>query len=1387
MKLKRLFLLVVLALIGFIAFGCGPKATDTAPEILGAVDKTIEKGTRFLPLEGITASDKEDGDLTEEIQVVNKVNINVEGTYKVTYTVFDSDGNMAKQEITVTVVFTDDVKPFILGVNNQTLYVGQSFDILEGVTASDNIDGNVTSKIVTEGTVDVWTPGKYTVNYKVADSKGNEATATREVEVTVGLFAFGENVLTSSDVFASGALSTTVSSGEIFTLIETFGLAKLTFKAKADAATELTYSLAGATCKGTVALTTELQEYTVYFNYTEELKDAALSLAAGNNAVVSDLSLQFASARDTVLPVIEVPADYNCVLPGSIDDVETLKKYALKGITATDNVDGNRTGLLDIDFGDLELGNVFGKHTVTVFVVDSSENRAEAEIEIEFTKAVDTNIIPNSDFSSSDVSHWFINNANDLYYMEAVLEYDSESQSLVHYNTTSTGGAFDSANCPCFKTTTEHLKVGNWYMLEFKAKAEVERQMRVRIGIDAPSPQWIDDFLSPANVDFTLTTEYKTYRVIFFVNKETSANNFSNKVKLEIKLGRYDGNLEREVNNKVNIDDIQYYLLTNDDNAPVLTVDENAATTFPKGSNLSGLTNLVKAWDMEDGAYVEITSDMIDTSKVDANTPGTYEVTYNVPDSKGHVATLTVNIRILAEADTTKPVLTAEKTTVEIDQFQNLILADLVTANDNIDGNIEIKAHMISSEFNNKVAGTYTATYTVKDSSGNEETLTITIIVKDKEAPVIAGPKSASLEVGETLDFANLVTVTDNVDKDIDFAKVLVSGYDGYLDATGKATATGSFTLNFSYTDANGNEGTLEVKVKVFTASPEETKLEDFEGFADSAALNNEENPLKGGWYRRRIPYGKDPADAFDLELVEFEGGKAVQFGYNNSGQYVLMYKFAEGETYSGNYRYIKFKMNTSAEKIRFWFVDTDGKITSGPDNRYGAGTYGINVKDLVYAHGYYYFDLSMLGVTLDQASAFGWAMNYQSGSKTIIDDVSFTKSCPKMPKMEVSQEALDALANHGIMYSGVSLANLFTQLKSAIKITNDGESVALTDDMIDFGGLNPENPAAGNYTVSITYTNTDGVAVSTEFVLLVTPAGSQKPTTPEDAVPMSIIGTYTQSSVYKANGNVITMTGLAGLGPWIRFDLNPTAESYAKAVVVVRGTGIGLQPKLDNSTNGWDGNAGNKKTGVVLEEDGYTVFEWDMKEVGLDSKQIVKLVFWAYSTKTANAVFEVVDAYYLPSGSSEPEEPENPEFTLPENAVEVTPTGNSTGSNIYTISGNKVTISGMNSQSDKWGRWDFANATEQYAKIVVVLKGTGFALGMKVDTTTPTNNAYDGVKGNKTYKALEASGYTVFEWDLAALNIDSTKLQKVVFWAYSSTVTEGEFELVSIYYLPAE
>lgn len=53
-----------------------------------------------------------------------------------------------------------------------------------GATATDNIDGTITSSIVTVNPVDTTTVGTYTVTYNVSDAAGNDATAvTRTVEV----------------------------------------------------------------------------------------------------------------------------------------------------------------------------------------------------------------------------------------------------------------------------------------------------------------------------------------------------------------------------------------------------------------------------------------------------------------------------------------------------------------------------------------------------------------------------------------------------------------------------------------------------------------------------------------------------------------------------------------------------------------------------------------------------------------------------------------------------------------------------------------------------------------------------------------------------------------------------------------------------------------------------------------------------------------------------------------------------------------------------------------------------------------------------------------------------------------------------------------------------
>ena len=155
---------------------------NTVPEII-ANDITIRPNTLFNPLDYVKAEDKEDGNITSKIIVKeNTVNTSKEGTYKVVYTVTDSDENIAIKEIKVTVSSSNE-KP-IINVNDVTLRVGDTFNPLDYVKAEDKEDGNITSKIIVkENTVNTSKEGTYKVVYTVTDS--DENTVTKEIKVTV--------------------------------------------------------------------------------------------------------------------------------------------------------------------------------------------------------------------------------------------------------------------------------------------------------------------------------------------------------------------------------------------------------------------------------------------------------------------------------------------------------------------------------------------------------------------------------------------------------------------------------------------------------------------------------------------------------------------------------------------------------------------------------------------------------------------------------------------------------------------------------------------------------------------------------------------------------------------------------------------------------------------------------------------------------------------------------------------------------------------------------------------------------------------------------------------------------------------------------------------------
>lgn len=70
----------------------------------------------------------------------------------------------------------------ISGANDITITVGDTFNPLDGVTATDSVDGAITNIQVT-GTVNTNAPAVYTLTYKVTGSDGKEVTVTRKVTV----------------------------------------------------------------------------------------------------------------------------------------------------------------------------------------------------------------------------------------------------------------------------------------------------------------------------------------------------------------------------------------------------------------------------------------------------------------------------------------------------------------------------------------------------------------------------------------------------------------------------------------------------------------------------------------------------------------------------------------------------------------------------------------------------------------------------------------------------------------------------------------------------------------------------------------------------------------------------------------------------------------------------------------------------------------------------------------------------------------------------------------------------------------------------------------------------------------------------------------------------
>jgi len=89
----------------------------------------------------------------------------------------------------------------ILGERSINIYLGEIYDDA-GATATDNVDGDITDKIVVSGDVNPNLAGIYTLTYSVSDKAGNTASSTRTVTVLRGDYNLVKGV--NSPVLAPG-------------------------------------------------------------------------------------------------------------------------------------------------------------------------------------------------------------------------------------------------------------------------------------------------------------------------------------------------------------------------------------------------------------------------------------------------------------------------------------------------------------------------------------------------------------------------------------------------------------------------------------------------------------------------------------------------------------------------------------------------------------------------------------------------------------------------------------------------------------------------------------------------------------------------------------------------------------------------------------------------------------------------------------------------------------------------------------------------------------------------------------------------------------------------------------------------------------------------------
>ncbi|MED1630402.1 immunoglobulin-like domain-containing protein [Bacillus mycoides] len=645
-------------------------------------DTTIYVGDPFDPMAGVSAYDSKDGDITDKINIVGEVDLFEPGTYNLDYTVANSRGFSVIKQVSVWVKRGE--KPILRLPYKVSINVGDNFDPMAGVSATDEEDGDITSKIKVDGNVDTSKPGTYEVTYTVTNSKGLTIVRKQPVKVKET-----EGTKNEAPVLTV-PFTTTLHVGEEF---DPMAGVSATDKEDGNLTNKVKY-------KGNVD-TSKPGKYIVEYWVVDSKgvnATATQTVIVKENEEIPDME-----------PKLTVPVEATI----NVGD----KFNPLSGVKAIDNEDGDITSKVTVD-GNVDTSKP-GTYELTYKVTDSKGHTVTAKQ----TVTVKQKVEPKDEDPVLTVSAEATINVGDKFNpLSGVKAIDNEDGDITSKVTVD--GNVDTSKPGTYELT---YKVTDSKGHTVTAKQTVTVKQKVETKNEAPV------LTVPFTTTLRVGEEFDPMAGVSATDKEDG--NLTNKIKYEgnvdtSKPGKYIVEYWVVDSKGVNATATQSVIVKENeetpDMEPRLTVPTGATITVgDKFNPLSG----VKAIDNEDG---DITDKVTFDGNVDTSKPGKYELTYKVTDSKGHTVTAkqTVTVKQKVESKDGTPVLTVPaEVIINVGDKYNPLSG--VKAIDNEDGDITSKVIHLG-EVDTSKAGNFEVKFLVRDASGNEVTATQKVIVKDK-------------------------------------------------------------------------------------------------------------------------------------------------------------------------------------------------------------------------------------------------------------------------------------------------------------------------------------------------------------------------------------------------------------------------------------------------------------------------------------------------------------------------------------------------------------------------------------------------------------------------------------------------------------------------------